>query len=97
MIRETAGESALELAAKRLERAIAALEQRLSLVREPAGGDMFERQEAVSGGGALAEELERARTRERELEAAGAEASAALGRAIQEIRAALNGAAHAER
>jgi hypothetical protein len=88
MIRETAGESALETAAKRLERALAALEQRLS-GRPPSGfqgADLFDRGPEPSG---LAAELVRVRTRERELEAAGAEASAALGRAIQEIRAAL--------
>ena len=91
MIRETAGESALELAAKRLDRALAALEQRLTQGARPAAadaGDLFGR----SGGPAeLAAELDRARERERELEAAGAEASAALGRAIREIRAALGG------
>jgi hypothetical protein len=91
MIRETAGESALEVAAKRLERAVLALEQRLSLGQ--AGGDLFERGQEPAG---LAAELVRVRTREHELEVAGAEASAALGRAIQEIRAALNGAAPGE-
>jgi hypothetical protein len=92
MIRETAADSALELAAKRLDRALGALELRLS--RGPsAGGDLFER----AGAPSIAAELERARARERELEAAGAEASAALGRAIEEIRAALNGATPEER
>ena len=83
MIRETAGESALELAAKRLDRALTALEQRIG---GRAGGDLFDRGPEPAG---LAAELVRVRTRERELEAAGTEASAALGRAIQEIRAAL--------
>jgi hypothetical protein len=92
MIRETAGESALELAAKRLDRALSALEQRLAQAGKRAdAGDLFGR--AADEG--LAAELDRARTRERELEAAGAEASAALGRAIKEIRAALNGAPQA--
>lgn len=104
MIRETAGESALELAAKRLDRAVSALEQRLAQAGKvqnarpeagksesgrPDGGDLFDR---GHGDEQLAAELDRVRARERELEAAGAEASAALGRAIQEIRAALNGA-----
>ena len=96
MIRETAGESALELAAKRLERALSALEQQLSHGRDGGGrapGDLFDHGREPAG---LAAELVRVRTRERELEAAGAEASAALGRAIQEIRAALNGAAPGE-
>ncbi len=86
MIRETASESALETAAKRLERALSALEQRLS---GQTGGDLFDRGPEPAG---LAAELVRVKTRERELEAAGAEASAALGRAIQEIRAALGAA-----
>ena len=98
MIRETAGESALELAAKRLDRAIGALERRLAegskaQARKPPGGDagdLFGREPDEAG---LKAELDRVRERERELETAGAEASAALGRAIQEIRAALNVAA----
>jgi hypothetical protein len=89
MIRETAGESALELAARRLERALDALEHRLAASSPQAhAGDLFA---ATGADGDLAAELERVRARERELEAAGAEASAALGRAIQEIRQALNG------
>jgi hypothetical protein len=95
MIRETAGESALELAARRLDRALAALEQRLAQgvkAEENKAGDLFA---GDQGDGGLVAELDRVRARERELEAAGAEASAALGRAIQEIRAALNGAARA--
>ena len=89
MIRETAGESALELAAKRLERAVAALEQRL----QGGGGGRADLFGQTPADGELSAALERARTRERELEAAGAEASAALGRAISEIRAALGAAA----
>jgi hypothetical protein len=102
MNRETAGESALELATRRLDRAIAALEARLGhggkghggRAEKPEGaGDLFARGDAS---GRLAAELERARERERALEAAGAEASAALGRAIAEIRTALDGARAAE-
>jgi hypothetical protein len=90
MRRETAGENALELAARRLDRAVELLEERLAVARPTAaGGDLFSGRPATD----VAAELERARARERELEAAGAEASAALGRAIQEIQAALNGAA----
>ena len=83
------GESPLDQAAKRLERAIAQLEQRLGekLKAAEAGGP-FDEDRAR-----LAAELDQARARERELEEAGAEASAALGRAILEIRAALNGSA----
>ena len=86
-----AGDSALDLAARRLERAISMLEsrmnERLAQVSAEAGG-LFDQDRAK-----LAAELDEARAREKELEAAGAEASAALGRAILEIRAALNGAA----
>ena len=87
----SASESALDLAAKRLEQAVHVLEQRLAQRMKQAGdaaGGLFDQDRAN-----LAAELDEARARERELEAAGAEASAALGRAILEIRAALNGAA----
>ena len=88
------GESALDLAARRLEQAVHVLEQRLAQRLKAAGaeaGGLFDADRAK-----LASELDEARARERDLEAAGAEASAALGRAILEIRAALNGAAPAE-
>jgi len=87
----SSGESALDLAARRLEQAVHVLEQRLAQRLKSAGetvGGLFDQDRAN-----LAAELDEARARERELEAAGAEASAALGRAILEIRAALNGAA----
>ena len=74
------GDNALDLAARRLEQAVHVLEQRLA-------------QRLKTAEDAVAAELDEARARERELEAAGAEASAALGRAILEIRAALNGSA----
>ncbi|WP_374469287.1 DUF4164 family protein [Phenylobacterium sp.] len=84
-----AGESALDLAARRLERAVETLEQRLAERSSgAAGGDLFQDDRAQ-----LAAELDRARAREKALEAAGAEASEALGRAILEIRTALNGQA----
>jgi hypothetical protein len=85
------GESALDVAARRLEQAVHLLEQRLAQRLKTAGaeaGGLFDQDRAN-----LAAELDEARARERELEAAGAEASAALGRAILEIRAALNGGA----
>ena len=84
------GESALDLAARRLEQAVHVLEQRLAQRLKTAGdavGGLFDQDRAE-----LAAQLDESRARERELEAAGAEASAALGRAILEIRAALNGA-----
>jgi hypothetical protein len=89
MMREPAADTALELAARRLERAITQLEQRMasSLARAgDAAGGVLNEDRAL-----LAAELDKARARERQLEEAGAEASAALGRAIAEIRAALNG------
>lgn len=85
------GESALDLAAKRLDNALHVLEQRLAQrlkQASAAAGDLFDQDRAN-----LAAELDAARARERELEEAGAQASEALGRAIQEIRAALNGQA----
>lgn len=85
------GESALDLAAKRLETALHVLEQRLSQRLKDASADaggLFDQDRAN-----LAQELDASRARERELEEAGAQASAALGRAIQEIRDALNGPA----
>ena len=87
------GESALDLAAKRLERAVHVLEQRLAEKLRQAGaeaGGLFDQDRAQ-----LAAELDRAKARERELEEAGAQASVALGKAIQEIRAALTGQAPA--
>ena len=78
---------ALETATKRLERAVAVLEQRLARKVAEAGD---------RAGGAsdldrakLAEELDACRAREKALEAAGQEASYALSHAISEIRAAL--------
>jgi hypothetical protein len=85
-------ESALDLAARRLERAVHLLEQRLAERMKTAGaeaGGLFDQDRSR-----LATALDESRARERELEVAGAEASAALGRAIIEIRAALNGAAN---
>ncbi|MFC3079157.1 DUF4164 family protein [Phenylobacterium terrae] len=81
------GDSALDLAIRRLERALAVLEQRLADRVARAGaeaGGLFDQDRAK-----LAAELDQARARERELEEAGAAASAALGKAIAEIKATL--------
>lgn len=86
MIRETTAEAPLDVAAKRLEQALADLEQRLSQ-RTPAPATADPASDADRA--RLTAELEQAKTRERELEAAGVQASEALGRAISEIRAAL--------
>lgn len=74
------GDSALDQAVKRLDRAIALLEQRMNRADDGLFGEDRAR---------LAAELDESRAREKALEAAGAEASAALGRAIAEIQAAL--------
>jgi hypothetical protein len=84
---QAGGESTLDLAIRRLERALAVLEQRLADRVARAGaeaGGLFDQDRAK-----LAAELDQARARERELEEAGAAASAALGKAIAEIRATL--------
>ena len=81
-MREPAAESPLDHAVKRLDRAISQLEQRLA--GGASAGGLFDQDAAR-----LAAELEQARVREKELEEAGVEASAALGRAIAEIKAAL--------
>jgi hypothetical protein len=77
----------LDAAILRLDRAVAQLEVRVNvLVSEARGanGELFDLDRAK-----LAAELDAARARERDLEAAGSQASAALGRAIADIRAAL--------
>lgn len=84
------GGSALDAATKRLERALSALE-----TRSDRRLKRIEAMEAGRGGGdsdraQLVAELEAARARERALESIAAEASAALGRAAEEVRAALS-------
>ena len=88
MMRDSGAESAIDLAARRLERALALLEQRLvdRLARSSAEiGGLFDQDRSK-----LADELDAARARQRELEAAGLEASEALGEAIAEIDAVLS-------
>ena len=75
----------LEAAARRLEQALAGLERRVA-GRIDAGGAPS----PAERGGDLLAELEAERRRGRELEAVAAEASAALGRAAAEVRAALS-------
>ncbi len=80
-----ADEDSIEKAARRLERAVVALEKRLSRLNgEADAGGLFDEDRSK-----LAAELDAARARERELAEAGAQASQALGRAISEIKAAL--------
>jgi hypothetical protein len=87
MTQEAAEGGVLEAAILRLDRAVTQLEVRMNaLVNEAQGanGELFDLDRAK-----LAAELDAARARERDLEAAGSQASAALGRAIADIRAAL--------
>jgi len=79
--------SALDLAVRRLERALGVQEQRMAeRVREAGAevGGLFDNDRAR-----LAAELDASRAREKALEEAGAQASQALSKAIAEIRAAL--------
>jgi predicted nucleic acid-binding Zn-ribbon protein len=87
MIRQ--GEGSLEAASQRLSQALETLETRLRERPERAA----DAGSAPAGDGEaeqLRAELEAARERERQLEEAAAEASAALGRAAEQIRAALD-------
>jgi hypothetical protein len=87
MTQAAGADGAVELAARRLERALALLEQRVAqrIADASAGaGTAFDEDRAR-----LAAALDDARARERELEDAGAAASQALARAISEIRATL--------
>ncbi len=83
MTADGGAESALNLATRRLEAAVAALEERLAL--RQGGGAASQAEHAR-----LEADLETARARERDLEAAGAQASEALTRAIADIRSALS-------
>jgi uncharacterized membrane protein YccC len=82
--REATGESPLNEAMRRLDRALAELESNLGERDLPPEAERY-RQERRE----LAQDLEAARARERALEYAAAAASDALGRAAAEVRAAL--------
>jgi hypothetical protein len=87
MTQGNGAEGAVELAARRLERAVSLLEQRIAqkLAEANAGAGGASDQDRAR----LATALDEAKARERELEDAGAAASEALARAISEIRGAL--------
>lgn len=77
----------LEAAVGRLERALAMLDQRLAKLLAEAGaraGDLFDQDRAK-----LAVDLDAAEARGRDLKEAAGEASAALAKAISELRAEL--------
>ncbi|HEY3798747.1 MAG TPA: DUF4164 family protein [Caulobacteraceae bacterium] len=84
---DSGADTAVELAARRLERAVALLEQRVALRIAEAGASAGSAVDADRA--QLAVALDQARARERELEEAGAAASAALAGAIAQIKAAL--------
>lgn len=99
-----ADSTALDLAVRRLERAVSQLEQRIAAkaaeaeralaaakaVSAPAAAATVEPSLfEVEERARLLADLEAAREREKALEEAGEQASVALGRAIAEIRAAL--------
>jgi hypothetical protein len=90
MMRDAGADGALDSAIRRLERATAMLETRLTGLMSSAKaevGGLFDQDRAK-----LASELDAARARERELQAAGQQAAQALDQAIAEVRSALNGA-----
>jgi len=87
MAAATVGTSRIDVAVKRMERAMALLEQRLEQRLAEASaqaGDLLAQDRAR-----LATDLDYARGRQRELEEAGAQASQALERAIVDIKATL--------
>jgi len=93
MTAEAGPENAVDLALRRLDRALSLLEQRVALrvASASAGaGQALEEDRAQ-----LAAALDRARSRERELEEAGAAASQALAAAIDQIKSALAAAEEA--
>ena len=82
------GAAALDAAIQRLDTAMKALEAKIAarLAGDAErGGDLFE-----SDRTRLSAELDAARARERALQEVASEASAALGRAAAEVRAALS-------
>ena len=88
MMREASESGALDAAIQRLDRALGQLDRQVSALAaqaSAANGGLFDQDRSN-----LAAELDAARGRERELEAAGAQASEALGLAIAEIRSVLD-------
>jgi len=83
------GQPDLNTAAERLEKALAALEGRMRTLKSKGSnttGNLFDQPSAADSA-----ELESLRSQKAALLAAGREASAALGRAADEMRAVLNG------
>jgi len=87
MMREASDNGGLDAAILRLDRALTQLELRVTSLAAQAdqgNGELFDFDRS-----SLAAELDASRSRERELTEAGAEASAAISRAIAELRQAL--------
>lgn len=84
---DTNVDNTLDQAARRLEQALARLEQRFAdkIARASQAADGAVDQDRAK----LAAELDASRARERELAEAGQQASAALDRAIRELKSAL--------
>ncbi len=93
MAQEQDRESPIDRAVKRLDLAVTLLGQRISRGAARAQADSGSLVDADRD--RLAAELDVARGREAALEAAGAEASAALANAITELRAAIDRQAEA--
>ena len=82
----------LDAAQRRLDTALDKLAAAVTRDRAPAPAPLFDRLPDAERA-RLEDELGQARTRERALEQVAAEASAALGRAAAEVRAALDAGA----
>jgi len=93
MSQASGADGAVELAARRLERAVSLLEQRIAqkVAEAGAGAGTASDEDRAR----LATALDEAKSRERELEEAGVAASEALARAISEIRGVLGEAREA--
>ncbi len=91
-------ESPMDQAVRRLEQALATLQARVAArverVAEDENGDLFAQAQVSEDRTRLLAELDAARAREQALEEVAAEASAALGRAAAEVRAALAAGEH---
>ena len=86
-------EDALDRAIRRLDAALALLETRWAARAPQVEPDLFVRSAETAEDGrvtALEAQVDALRNRERALEQVAAEASAALGRAASEVRAALS-------
>ena len=83
-------EDALDRAVRRLDAALQALEQRWAQKAADREPDLFAAPQETGRVAALEAEVDALKTRERALEQVAAEASAALGRAAAEVRAALS-------